>query len=149
MATWLIKLSIHAHSGEIVYLKIRGYDPRDLLSGQYLTYEVDYEIEPLCEQEGPKKLCLEKHSRLEHHIGVPGDICPTYIVGKCRGGRFLAGIERFYIPEAYSKYLVTVPPNSEIEVALTAGVGQVKEVYIDSLSLETFISMQREKNQSD
>ena len=36
-------------AGNRVILPIQGFDPRDLLSGHYLIYTIDYGIEGLCE----------------------------------------------------------------------------------------------------
>ncbi len=85
--------------GEVVDLPISGYDPRDLLAGNYLRFRVDYGVEP-CGRSRPEMamagVCLRPDpSVLEGD--VPGD-CTLFVRGQCRGGRFLAGVERYYIP---------------------------------------------------
>ncbi len=40
---WLCWLTYQAHTGTEVKVRIQGYDPRDLLSGHYIQYEIDWE----------------------------------------------------------------------------------------------------------
>jgi len=39
---WSISLSIEQKSGQEVRLPITGYDPRDVLSGHYIQYKIDW-----------------------------------------------------------------------------------------------------------
>lgn len=40
---WVSVLSYQLHSGREVVLRISGYDPRSLLSGHYIQYQIDWE----------------------------------------------------------------------------------------------------------
>ncbi len=40
---WGSVLSYQLHSGREVVLRIKGYDPRSLLSGHYIQYQIDWE----------------------------------------------------------------------------------------------------------
>lgn len=40
---WVSVLSYQLHNGKEVVLRIRGYDPRSLLSGHYIQYQIDWE----------------------------------------------------------------------------------------------------------
>jgi len=87
-------------SGQEVILPVQGYDPRDLLSGHYLRYSVDYGVEESCtySQTEPAVICLQPESAFRLGTEAPQD-CEVFIRGRCIAGRFVAGIERFYIPE--------------------------------------------------
>lgn len=71
-----------AAQGQKVTLPIRGFDPRDLLSGHYLIYEVDYGLKSLCAKPGQEKrerfyLCLDPkriHSA-SPRCRIVGNIC--------------------------------------------------------------------------
>jgi len=86
-------------SGTEVVLPIQGFDPRNLLSGHYLQYRIDFGIENLCESQASVSwVCLDP--RKEFLVPPGKNQCSQFIVGSCDTGRFSAGIERFYVPEA-------------------------------------------------
>lgn len=93
-------------SGQEVILPIQGYDPRDLLSGHYLRYSVDYGVVESCtySHTGPAVICLRPDSAFRMGTEAPYN-CEVFIRGRCKTGRFVAGIERFYIPEEGSMEL--------------------------------------------
>ncbi|MBF0610789.1 MAG: GDYXXLXY domain-containing protein [Magnetococcales bacterium] len=83
-------------------LPVEGFDPRDLLAGHYLIYRPVYK--------SPQDMCLQRESPLpvyyctEEGYFVDGQYnnkptCDLFIRGQCEDGRFVAGVERFYIPE--------------------------------------------------
>ena len=43
LGIWGVILSFQINSGIEVRLPIMGYDPRDLLSGHYILYQIDWE----------------------------------------------------------------------------------------------------------
>ena len=135
MAIWMGTHTYHKYTAPTVLLKVTGYDPRDLLSGHFLRYQVDYgslgtcknislsqaNREPICQ-------CLEKDSKTNisksSWSGVctdkPSDNCSLWIRGVCDySSLFTANIERYYFPEKYTTVLQTIPPNSTIQVSLT------------------------------
>ncbi len=65
-------------TGVEVVLPIRGYDPRDLLSGYYIVYQIDYGIPGICKNNRDNVkaafLCLEKKGDTE------SDECSKYFV---------------------------------------------------------------------
>lgn len=129
--------------GTEVLLPIEGFDPRDLLAGHYLTYRVQYGI-PVCihqpttpmpatsAQESAAHVCLTpRYFGWSHHV-EPG--CRLSIRGVCQLGQFVAGIERFYIPEAYAGPLdrAVRKKSGEIIVSVTdSGTPQVKDLRIE------------------
>jgi len=109
--------------GTRVVVPIAGYDPRDLLSGHYLTYRLDLDSHAACpanegdsdadaNAETPERtrlLCLntDANDRLEvralatYEFDPPAtpDGCTVVLRGTCHFGRFSANVERFYVPE--------------------------------------------------
>lgn len=87
-------------TGKTVYLKVNGYDPRDLLSGHYLIYTVDYGINNPCKSQPHRKkvfICLDTKTIWTYK--PKASQCGLFIQGMCKHQRFTANIEKFYIPE--------------------------------------------------
>ena len=109
----LMALTLYKHvkvnTGTTIVIPVTGYDPRDLLSGHYLTYRLDIKGGDLCgKNEGDDDtvyLCLEERNDgtvQGERISGPEEAgkkgCLSFIKGRCGGSGFVAGIERFYIP---------------------------------------------------
>lgn len=93
--------------GVEVVLPITGYDPRDLLAGHYLTYRVDYGVEDPCRDYSSQTACVclsDEGNEFRSRCDATGR-CRRFIAGSCREGRFMAGIERYYIPESKAREL--------------------------------------------
>ena len=73
---WMSSVSLQACSAPEVKLAITGYDPRDLLSGHYIRYQVDW----------AKSDCRQ----------FKNGVCPKEAFGMG---------QRFYIPEEYAPQL--------------------------------------------
>ncbi|CAK0761708.1 hypothetical protein CCP4SC76_3520015 [Gammaproteobacteria bacterium] len=119
-------------------LPISGYDPRDLLSGHYLIYRVDYAV-PVCgaasNTAGDATRQVLAHVCLAPRFfeyGTPAQ-CTLAIRGHCQAGRFQAGIERFYIPQEYAGPLEQAVRDKKAEILLsvTPGATLVKNLLID------------------
>ncbi|MBW7857293.1 MAG: GDYXXLXY domain-containing protein [Leptonema sp. (in: Bacteria)] len=125
--------------GVPVTFPISGYDPRDLLAGHYVTYQVEYDIPELCEsnesteaqtlkaESVPTCLCFTDISTVPP-LGYSESCdnlsqCRLYLKGKCSYHRFSAGIERFYINESKA---------SDIDATVRQGKSRIT-VKIDSL----------------
>ena len=79
---WTIFLTASRNQGTEVKVAVMGYDPRDLLSGHYIAYQVDWE-QTDCAQ-------------------FPGNTCPKEtFCHQDRWGRQC----RFYVPEQYAQKL--------------------------------------------
>ncbi len=136
-----------------ILLAVQGGDPRDLLSGHYIRYQVDYGNRARCERKGHRGssqnqcVCL----RSDPKTGIaeadwfgacdskPAD-CELSIRGVCRyGGMFIANIERYYIPESCKGPLAVAPANSRIEVAVPEqGNAMVTNFYIEDKTAEQY-----------
>lgn len=134
MVTWLGSLVLDVYRAKEVVLQIEGYDPRSLLYGHYLQYNVRYGItapEPKTVSDWRKRvacMCLSdstpsKGTWLGRCADRDKQQCPLYIVGWQFGDQFMGGIERYYIPEEYQKALATIPNNSTITVRVTPSGG--------------------------
>lgn len=140
----VVRQGFHFATGQEYVFPITGYDPRDLLSGHYLQYRVQYTSEEYCKRpEGENFfyacLCLQSRNPLFAEVRFGCEGCPAKIWGKCEGGQFLAGIERFYIPEADATWLDATlrrgERKSEIVVSVSKeGVGLVKDLRFDGKS---------------
>ncbi len=141
--------------GTSVVIPIAGFDPRDLLSGHYLTYRLDLgEGSPsICdsawekEGESPDRVfvcgvVIDRDTvtsarriqlqELPADGAVPG--CAVVLRGRCEYGRFLAGIERFYVPEEHAAALDRAVRSHQgaIVVAVDrSGRAAVKDLLID------------------
>ena len=150
---WTTYLYLVSENASDVEFPVRGYDPRDLLSGNYIRYQVDYGSLTICnERESTNvsdKFCVcfekQKNSRFSvasSRIGCEQakDLCGTYMRGNCQYGEFIAGIERFFIPEEYKNYLTTIPENSSIIVRIPKnGHAMLHELLIEGKNLREFV----------
>ena len=93
-------------NGQLITLPIEGFDPRDLLSGHYLTYQVDYGLTPICQEPNQTVgLCLQP-TVSTFSLDLSPSTCQVWLKGQCDNAKhFSAGIERFYIPEQYASTL--------------------------------------------
>lgn len=122
-------------TGEQVALSITGYDPRDLLSGHYVEYTIDYGVKDICRDAFNKSgyICLNPkmftRERPYH--------CSLFIKGNCNGSRFEAGIERYYVPEKDAKRLEELIRSQKASVVLSVlknGKAQVKDLLVNGQS---------------
>jgi len=118
---------------------IEGYDPRDLLSGHYLRFQVKYPMSEDCGKSSfsPHALCLEPDIRIIDAKAEYKD-CMHFIEGYCSANRFYSSskVDRFYIPEEHAidlEALIRNPlhkPSVDLFV-LPDGSVQIKELLID------------------
>ena len=132
--------------GKEMIIPITGYDPRDLLSGHYLIYRLDLNNNELCSDDLDKEyevyVCLNQNkdntvnsSQVSAFLveKMRGS-CDAILKGKCKQRRFLAGIERFYIPEEHSKKLDKVIRDSKGKLVVSIdrnGKAVIKDLLIN------------------
>lgn len=130
---WTLKLSLNQRQGIAVELPIKGFDPRDILSGHYLRFRLDLAAEDPCpmvdnmavKDDTPRCVCLQPTKPLAHITwkgeceAKPSD-CSLYIRGRCERQGFFAGIERYYIPEADSAFIPRLPDHSTLVISVQA-----------------------------
>lgn len=122
LALTLYKKSITTFGQKFVF-EIEGYDPRDLLSGHYLTYRVKYKSTDSC-SENPNNtnnvcVCLNDSNNKFVNECDKKELanCKAFLKGRCDNGQFTANIERYYIPEGKSY---------ELDQKVRAGKGKIR-----------------------
>ena len=127
--------------GKEVTLPIRGYDPRDLLSGHYLIYSIEYGVNDICL--GTRKVKKTAYVCLEpkQFSFMRPEYCQLYIEGECKYGRFTAGIERYYIPQEKAKRLEDLVRSKKASIVLSVmrnGKAQIKDLLIDGQPWQSY-----------
>ncbi len=144
LAFMMANKQLNIPMGTEVTLPITGYDPRDLLSGHYLIYTIDYGVEDICKNSSsklkmPGYICL---STKKFSQGWPKN-CELIIKGTCDRSRFVAGIERYYIPDKEAKKAEDLVISNEASIVLSVkknGEAQIKDLLIDGISLKNLYS---------
>ncbi len=122
--------------GTKIVLPISGYDPRDLLSGHYLVYTVEYGATPDCDmgsQPEPSYYCIDA----KRFYRFKPSTCSAIIRGRCQYNRFLADIEKFYIPEDKASELDKLVRGKEAAIEISVqfdGTAQVRDLLINGKS---------------
>lgn len=110
--------SYQLESGKKFTFQVDGYDPRDLLSGHYVMYEVDYGIEINCNRGPNRKKAMVCLSGEYFTFDLTRD-CKYKIIGECRRSRFVAGIEKFFIAEEHAKELDAVAREGKASIRVS------------------------------
>lgn len=131
LAAWTLRLRTQGSSGVDVELPVEGFDPLDHISGHYITYRLAMGLHDPCrptsgaliDRTEPRCLCFDPGPKPQANwagaCAAKPDSCHLYLKGTCPWSGFIAGVERFYIPETDSPYLQVVPPKSRIILTLT------------------------------
>ncbi|WP_020558069.1 GDYXXLXY domain-containing protein [Thiofilum flexile] len=121
------------NQGVEIHLPIQGFDPRDLLAGHYLTYQVDYGLGDFCPREAINA-ARQRHTLCLHpkQSTATAD-CTLPLEGFCNQEGFKAGIERFYIPEQYADDLDKAirGQKGEIVIMVKSGKATLKSLLIE------------------
>ncbi|MDE0091698.1 MAG: GDYXXLXY domain-containing protein [Oligoflexia bacterium] len=136
---------------------IRGYDPRSLLSGHYLTFSVDYGGDCSSLKQKTKGKTKQKKCPLKAHICLepekitgfshkPNESCSLFIKGKCScfNSNFSTKNNRYYVPEKQAKKLekLLMDRENKREVVLSItkkGHVMVKDIHINGTSIKNCI----------
>lgn len=84
LLAWVFVLTVFRLNARDVRVRIEGFDPRDLLSGHYIQYTIDWKNTD-CGQ-------------FENGVCPKEDFCNPQIKGRAR-------VCRFYIPQKYARTL--------------------------------------------
>ncbi len=142
----VFKQSIRSGGREFTF-PVSGYDPRDLLSGHYLVYRVDYQTsQNQCDAHSPAYVCLEPTRILS--MGE-NPTCSAFIKGRCNErGSFEANIERFYVPELEAPQLDTAIRQGQGSIIVSVssnGQAVVKEFLLNGLPWKQSIAPEASK----
>lgn len=88
--SWMSSVALQARSAPEVKLVITGYDPRDLLSGHYIRYQIDWDKSD----------------------------CTQFKQAQCPRQDF-RGSQRFYVSEAYAPQLDDLFRRSQFDPSIT------------------------------
>ncbi len=150
---WCGLLEYNALSGEIIKVRAIGYDPRDLLSGHYLRFQLDLLEYGQCSGNAAPNstsrcVCFEREESSDRHRPMwagacdvrPGS-CTVFLKGVCEYGRFRWGAEQYFIPEQLAPALQTVPPESSALIAVSKnGGGQIVGFLVGEELVESYAS---------
>jgi hypothetical protein len=133
---------------------IRGYDPRDLLRGQYLNYSIDFQEEytSTCGPSSDCCLCLMRNG-ISNPPRVIRKSCPE--AKACDGFikvQYLETLNQFYIPEdkasEYEGLLRESAQSGQARILLSVdgnGVPAVKEIELNGVPIERAVDMSRKR----
>jgi uncharacterized membrane-anchored protein len=156
LAALIIYKQARVMTGKEIILPISGFDPRDILSGHYLVYRIDYGISnrDICNNYNNNDafICLKKDyknpdiytsiiSPDKDFLDLDDEECFAAIKGKCLDGRFVAGIEKFFIPEGYARLLDRAVRNRQGKIVLSVSSGgsaAIKDLLIDGKSWKEY-----------
>jgi uncharacterized membrane-anchored protein len=125
---------------------IEGYDPRDLLAGHYLQFRVIYGTRGICENIQGEIESSRQVKHLDAYICLIPEkkfsfekptTCDYFVSGVCEYNRFVAGLERFYIPQEKAYDLenkIRIHKASIIVSVLKNGKAQIKDLLFDGKS---------------
>ena len=139
-------------SGDTVVLPIQGFDPRDLLSGQYLTYRINYGINseigcPASDIEAV--VCLSPKAQIFPSDELPAS-CTQFINGNCdKDARFITKLERFYVPEQYAKPLEKYVQTNQGKLLISldgAGNAAIRDLLINDQPWKALVMEQEKKD---
>ena len=145
LGSWVFLLETPAYWGTEIRLKIQGYDPRDLLSGHYLLYRVNYDIPSLCKQAilhpiNNQCVCFKEtspdtvaKSTWTGNCNERPENCGVYLQGNCEHSQFITGIERFYIPEKFK--ITIIPKGANVVLKVFNGKASVQDIEVDGTSI--------------
>jgi hypothetical protein len=137
MLAWVGKLRFGDHDSKTFEVKIQGFDPRDLLSGYYLRYQL-----------APDSMCpLNANSSLpqcacfsENRVDIePCETrtCKYYVPGYCQGNGFNGeSLEKYYFPEDLKKPLLVVPQNATLRLKVGGGKARAEQIFVDGVKIE-------------
>lgn len=152
LLAWTVKLETSYQSGMEIQVKIKGYDPRDLLSGHYIRYLLDLGSVDLCDNQVSDPTCVCLAPDTDNLTSVALSViscnasfndCPVRLKGKCEGSRYLAGVERYSIPERLAPALQVLPINSRALLSVDReGNAQIKQIFVGEQKLEDYADAQ-------
>jgi len=140
-AGWTVREHVRAASGPSILVKVVPVDPRDLLRGQYLNLGYEFSrpwdstaarlripngtpVWVVLRREGPfhvpKRLSLERPATLDSDA--------VALQGRARSGRYVFGVEQYFVPEG-----TATPAVSDLTVRLrvgATGVPRIEQVYV-------------------
>ena len=103
------------------------------MSGHYQIYTIDYGVPEVCAIGNANwSNKTESHICFDTGVFVNGPIrdstCNVAIVGSCTGSRFVAGLERFYVPQEKALSLERLIQSKKASIVVAIGDGGTAQV---------------------
>ena len=145
LLVWVVSVQSMISSGVKMEMPVRGYDPRDILAGHYLSVEVDFDaFSSACKVEGKENRNLRWERRKAFFCAGLYEValsekplnCGAFIEGYCQNNRFHGNISRFYIPEKSARILEKAVGNQENKPMLRISVTENGKAYPLDLILQ-------------
>jgi uncharacterized membrane-anchored protein len=114
-----------SRKGDRIRLPVEGYDPRDLLSGHYVRFQLTAAREAKAlAPSGAKEIavCLERSGNGLYHVSrlqSVGDACKPFLIGSRASTGIDFGIDRFYVDERIANEVRTVQAGSDTYLIAT------------------------------
>ena len=114
-----------SRKGDRIRLPVEGYDPRDLLSGHYVRFQLTAarEAQALALPDGEEiAVCLERSSDGLYHVSrvhFVGDACKRFLIGSRGSTGIDFGVHRFYVDERIAKEVDAVQAGSDTYLIAT------------------------------
>jgi hypothetical protein len=152
LLAWLYSLQDKIDQGTQIRVRVEGYDPRDLLAGHYVNFELTLGTFNPCQNNryansnSTACVCYNPESSGGYYSPTwSGDCssrpsyCQRFLKGTCKYSRFDAQVNRYSIPEKYSPVLITMPENSSTLLSVTkSGTAHVLALYVGEQSVEEY-----------
>lgn len=154
----IIRAEIHINQGQEWQFQVQGYDPRDLLRGHYLQFNLRHdwgsESGRTCSDANDCCLCLtDVGNRVPKVKKTSCETAQTQCDGYMRD-KFVRGLNRYYIPENQAahaeKILQDAGTNNEafLSVSINSkGEAQITDMMIQGKSLDELIKLEEEPRQ--
>lgn len=135
-----------------VYFPIIGYDPRDIIKGNYLSFKILYSKNFFqCEKEKEIQCgCIEfKNDNNNQQIGYISQLencsnihCNLFLHLECRNNEYIIPHTEYFITEESLKYFSVVPENSYILLRISKeGQSSIDELFIYNSQEQKLISI--------
>ena len=129
-------------TGKVWKFKVSGYDPRDLLRGHYVNYQVEFDWQKdrgICLDKNDCCLCLNRKKASLGSVMVSKMSC-SLATERCDGlmrEEYIQELRKYFIPEDKGKVLEKVirEKDAEILVAISNdGHPVVRDLLIDGIT---------------
>jgi len=156
-AALMTKAALDRENGSVWQISIGGFDPRDLLRGQYLQFRYEWALggEDRCGYAKTCCLCLNETAPGQRADPLAKIVacddssarrqCDAVVVGKGRSNPVSVNSQVYFIPEKYAHTLETALWGTdhdfkmEITVPRSGGAAVIRQLVIDQKPLDQFI----------
>lgn len=137
LLVWSLFLTFERANGTPLVVEIEGFDPRSLIAGRYIAFQIKYKTDLTCGDKRtysvePSYFCW-KTKKITR--GKPSD-CPVFFKGECRWGRFSDNLSRYYVPEIDADALDKDFQKRDLKFELLLSVTKRGDAYAKELLID-------------